>query len=499
MALVLVRLKFALQGRTFSSGRVSSRVGFVVGWLLALVLGFGAGTVVALLSERQPGKGDLALLIVLAMIWLGWIVCPILMPAAADQLADPERLAMYPITPRQQVLGLLSGSVLSPMAAFAFLSAAGGAFVPHAAVSSRLAAVVAGVVFAFLCVATSRVTQVMLGQVVRSKRGRDLIVLSTGVVAVGLFLLTKNLNGLLNDFASSSNSSAESVLSWLPPGAVGQAIVFANDGTWASAVIRLAVPVATVGLLVVVWEWGIRGRLDGKGGGSGRARTHTGTAGDGLALIPTPIAAMTPRPLTASLSQQLRYLFFRSTKAFQAVGVSLVLAVLVGHTISTMSLSLGAMTFAFMAALMTTDNLFGYDDTAFEYLLTAGAPWRSILFGKALAMPLVAAPLMAVLVLVEAAIHSAWKDAFPAVLLGIAMLLLTAGFGAFISVWIPQNRVQAPKESGISILATGIEGVIAVVRFPAGDARQHRAPKPSSTQECWPQASSCCSPSSVGP
>ncbi len=73
---------------------------------------------------------------------------------------------------------------------------------------------------------------------------------------------------------------------------------------------------------------------------------------------------------------------------------------------------------------------------------------------------------MALLVLVEAAIHETWGDVGPAILLGLAMMALTAGFGAFISVWIPQNRVEAPRESGVSILATGIEGVVALIVFP---------------------------------
>ena len=77
-----------------------------------------------------------------------------------------------------------------------------------------------------------------------------------------------------------------------------------------------------------------------------------------------------------------------------------------------MSLSLGAMTFAFMAALMTTDNLFGYDDRR-SSTCYRGRAWRRSCSGRHSAMPLVAAPLMAVLVLVEAAIHSAWKDVVP--------------------------------------------------------------------------------------
>ena len=134
------------------------------------------------------------------MIWLGWIVCPDPHAGRCGSIAPTPiawRCTRSPPVSRCSACSRAACSrrwrcsPSSPPPAGAFVR-------PHAAVgdaardsrrrgrSSRC-----------LCVATSRVTQVLLGQVVRSRRGRDLIVLGTGIIGLGLFLLTKNLNGLL--------------------------------------------------------------------------------------------------------------------------------------------------------------------------------------------------------------------------------------------------------------------------------------------------------------
>jgi len=143
----------------------------------------------------------------------------------------------------------------------------------------------------------------VLGGLVSSRRGRDLVILATGVIALGLFLLTQSLHGLIGSFAGVQSASASSVLSWLPPGAAGQALVSAADGAWWTATVRLGVVILAGVLFALLWAWGIGRRLDGKGGGSGGHRSRrSATDSDTLRLIPLPVRAFTARPVSASLS-----------------------------------------------------------------------------------------------------------------------------------------------------------------------------------------------------
>ncbi len=459
MALVLVRLKLALQRRALGGSGIAQRLGFAVGWLIALVLGFSVGAVVAVFSTLLPASGDLALLILLSLVFVGWVVTPILMPGSADQMADPERLAQYPLTPSQQVTGLLLAGLLAPTALFAFLTAAGGAFASSATVGIRLTVVGCAVVFTVLCLAASRATQALLGGIVDSRRGRDLVVLVTGVISLGIYLLTQNVHNMTESLAGVQNESAESALSWTPPGAVGQAMISAQNGQWGDAAVRLAVAVVSVGLLLLLWAWGIRRFANGGHGAPRRSVTQLRSAVS-LSLTPFPVNAARPSALTAAMSQQLRYYLFRSPRAFQSMALSLVLAGFVGHDMSIYGLVAESAAFTFVAIALHAPNLFAYDDKGFTYLLVTGAPWRPILAGKALAGPIIVIPVMLAVLFVEAALTDQWSQVLLAFVVGLSVVAVAVGLGALVSTWEPQNRIERTGGRRRALIGVTIEFVL---------------------------------------
>ena len=185
MAGVLLQLKLAIQRRSFGHGGTAQRAAYVGGWLLAVVLGLGAGAVVALLDASRDGLGDLALVSLLTLVFLGWVLVPVVMPGIGDQTVDPARLEQYPISAGQQVSGLLLGALVAPTALFTLLLAAGGTFATGEAVSARIFVLLAAVVFTVQCVAASRSVQALLSGMLQSRRGRDLVLAASGVLTLG--------------------------------------------------------------------------------------------------------------------------------------------------------------------------------------------------------------------------------------------------------------------------------------------------------------------------
>jgi magnesium-transporting ATPase (P-type) len=115
--------------------------------VLAAVLGIAAGSVVDMLASARDGLGDLGLVLILSVVFLGWVLTPLLMPGLSDETVDPQRLEQFPITPRDQVFGLLLGSLIAPTALFTFLVAAGGTFATGEDATARVLIVLAAAVF----------------------------------------------------------------------------------------------------------------------------------------------------------------------------------------------------------------------------------------------------------------------------------------------------------------------------------------------------------------
>ena len=62
MALVLLQLKLAIQRRSLGRSGGGQRAWYVLGWVLALVLGLGAGALVERMASADNQLGELGLL-----------------------------------------------------------------------------------------------------------------------------------------------------------------------------------------------------------------------------------------------------------------------------------------------------------------------------------------------------------------------------------------------------------------------------------------------------
>lgn len=477
MAGVLVRLRLAI--RRGSRENTAQRLWFVLSWLLGLGAGLAGGAFVAGADAARDGRGDLTVLTVFTVIFLAWFLGPILVPAATDQTVDPQRLEQFPISAREQVTGVLLGGLVAPTALFTFLVSAGGTVAAGESVPARLGVLVTAVVFTVLCVASARSVGALLAGALRSRRGRDFAIAISGLLGVGIFVLSQSAQDLTETFLGLADSGVQTVMAWLPPGSLAQTTLDARDGAWASAAVHLLVGVVTIGLFLWLWSTVLTRRVNGASGG--RAARARPARASGLALVPAALSALQATPATAAASQQLRYFFFRSSAAVQSALFPVVLAVFIGHsTIGSASegaagelglsgLVLGTAFVGVMLAGLSGSvvNVFGYDGPGFAYLMQGGAPLGQVLRGKLYASLLYLVPVVALFVLVEAAITGTWSQVFTAFTAGIAVLLLGLGTGAVLSVWAPTDRSTPGKRrrsgGGIRALVGAFGGVIAML------------------------------------
>ncbi|MGA7689574.1 MAG: hypothetical protein WCA29_10145 [Jiangellales bacterium] len=467
MAVVLLRLKLSLQRRSRGRGGAAQRVWFVVGWLLALVLGTAAGAALAAADSARDSQSDLGVLLVFTGVFVGWLLFPVVLPGLADQTVDPEKLEQFPITARDQVAGLLLGGLVAPTALFTFLLAAGGTVAAGESWASRLAALVAAITFTVLCVAGSRTVQALLAGAMRSRRGRDLTVAASGVLGLGIYLLSQNAHDLTGALVGLESSAAEGVLAWLPAGAAGQSLLDARDENWGAALAHLTVALAAIAGFVLLWMWAIRRRVQGSAGRDRPARSKESKETD-LELIPVPLSAVRPSVGVAAAAQQLRYLL-RSPQALQGALFPLVIGAVLGHsTVGDSGLVLGTLFFALLTvgASAVSANVFGFDDRGYSYLLAVGAPLRPVLTGKALIPLVLLVPAVGVFVVVESLLTDQWAAALSALLVGSAVLLVGSGVGAVMSVWAPQNRVS-PKANRGRALVAAFGGLLAIALVAA--------------------------------
>lgn len=452
MALVLLRLRLAIARRSRGQGH-AAQLYLATSWVLGGVGGLLAGMSMATLVSGN-GAGDLLVLAGFNAVFLPWVIGPVVEPTLADGVVDPKRLEQFPLTGWQQVSGLLLGALVSPTAAFTFLMAAGGAMALDLDLFARVAAVLVAVAYTVLCVATSRSTQALLAGALRSRRGADVAAVSASLLVLGIYVFVNEARGAVETLGIVAlTGPIGTVVSWLPPGAAGRALLDASGGNWPGFVARITVVLATIALVLALWAWALARRVDGITSGRRVAERHrTSTA---LPLIPAVLKAAHPGPTAAAASQQLRYFFFRSPRALQTLIIPPVMGVVVAHTsFAPYGLAAQSAAFAAMSVVAGSFNLFGYDGQGFSYLMQGAAPFPRVLLGKALAPLLYLLPLVVAFNLVESLIRGTRGAVGPAMLAGFAVTVLGVGVGALSSVLNPsdQSRVGQRRGSFLKVL-----------------------------------------------
>ncbi len=251
-----VALRLALLRGSLASGpgsaarRAGLLAGAVAGGVLALV------GLLVLATVQGPTLDDTAVLLFTVLL-LGWTALPVL-TFAGDDLMDPSRLALLPLSGRQLCTLLAVGAVIGVAPVCTLLACLGlvlGAGRDGGPVAAAVA-LVAAVLQVLLCVSVSRLAAALLSGVLRSRRGRDLGVAVAALLGVSL----QGLSPLLQRVSSTGDGGADLLLRLadpvrlLPPGLLATAPGLVRDGRTGTALLRLLLVAGLVVLVLAVWQ-----------------------------------------------------------------------------------------------------------------------------------------------------------------------------------------------------------------------------------------------------
>jgi ABC-2 type transport system permease protein len=435
---------------------------------IGLSLSFvGFVTLAALHGRPQADDATIALFCFLVA---AWSVVPIL-TFSSDDLVDPAKLALLPLS-RRQVLVVHGVGAVVGIAPVATLVALTGAVV---GTSSGVGSAVVGIVVVLLelalCVALSRTVVAALSRLLRSRRGRDLGVALTALVAISVQLLNPVLQQVSRStHATEQLHSLASALRWLPPGLLASAPRAARDGRWLAVLWHVLAAVAFLGLLLWLWERSLR-----------RAEevpdATTGRGSRGSALLPRALSRLVPAGRAGAIAgKDLRYLSREPRRLVQVVTSAIFPAIFV---VISPALSGGHLRHGMVFAVcgiglffgLQGANRFGQEGTASWALVAAGLELRLArrdLIGGDIAAALVGVPLVLVASGVLGALTGGWDLVPVAASLALAVMGVSFGGGALLSVLAPFPVPEGPRNAfsnggGGQGVAAGLLGLAVMI------------------------------------
>ncbi|MFD8058297.1 transporter [Streptomyces cyaneofuscatus] len=449
---IFVRLKLTLlrNGLRQSSGRKAAYIASLVFTLL-----LAAGQVLGLVLLRGNAQAGTVVVLLTAVVALGWAVLPLFFPSGDDTL-DPTRLVMLPLRPEPLVRALLVSSMIGIGPLFTLCLAVGSVLALAHGPAGVLVAVVAVPLTLLLCVALSRAVATANVRLLNSRKGRDLAVLSGLVIAVGIQFVNFGAQRLGEAGGLSTLEPAGNVARWLPGASAIAAVDAASDGAYGVAVLQLLITVAALVALVWLWQRGLVKLMTAPDGSTLAAAAEPTRKESGR----TGLSALLPEGRTATVVHRSLLYIARDPKTKAAWVTALAIGAIV-PLINALQ-GTGSIYFACFAAGMLgmqMYNQFGQDTSAFWMVALTISSTRDAyveLRARALALLLITLPYTVLVCVATAALLGSWQ-ALPGVL-GISFALLGAmlAIGAVASAQFPYS---IPQEGAFKNVAPGQGGL----------------------------------------
>ncbi|MEV4876201.1 transporter [Streptomyces cyaneofuscatus] len=448
---VFVRLKLTLlrNGLRQSSGRKAAYIASLVFTLL-----LAASQVLGLVLLRGNAHAGTVVVLLTAVVALGWAVLPLFFPSGDDTL-DPTRLVMLPLRPQPLVRALLVSSMIGIGPLFTLCLVLGSVLALAHGPAGVLFAVAAVPLTLLLCVALSRAVATANVRLLNSRKGRDLAVLSGLVIAVGIQFVNFGAQRLGQAGGLSTLEPAGNVARWLPGASAIAAVDAASDGSYGVAAAQLLVTVAALVALVWLWQRGLVKLMTAPDGSTLAAaaptRKESGRTG---------LSGLLPEGRTATVVHRSLLYIARDPKTKAAWVTALAIGAIV--PLINAFQGTGSIYFACFAAGMLgmqMYNQFGQDTSAFWMVALTISSTRDAyveLRARALALLLITLPYTVLVCVATAALLGSWR-ALPGVL-GISFALLGAmlAIGAVASALFPYS---IPQEGAFKNVAPGQGGL----------------------------------------
>jgi ABC-2 type transport system permease protein len=251
VARLLVQLKLRLLRNALRSS-AAGKASFIFSTVCAVLVALG--TFAGLAALRGNGASVDLTTVVFTIFAFGWVGLPLL-AAGIDSTLDPATLALYPLRTRPLALGLLAASCAGAWPLANVIGLLGTTVGLARGALGLLIAVLAVLLQVLFCITLARYVTTALAGLLRSRRGRDL----AAFLIIPIFILYEIFTQVVPRAATSGRLTPSSFagvdrwLRWLPSGLAAHAIQDASDGYPGTALLRLALLAAVVG--IIGWLW----------------------------------------------------------------------------------------------------------------------------------------------------------------------------------------------------------------------------------------------------
>ncbi|MCF4122343.1 hypothetical protein L1785_15295 [Antribacter sp. KLBMP9083] len=440
MVAQLVRLKLTLLVNTFRRS-VWQTVGLVVASLYALGLVTTIVVAAVATGAYDPAAAGLVLTLGGALAVLGWWLIPVFL-FGVDATLDPHRFVTFAIPRRTLLTGLALAACISVPGIATVLAALGSSLAWWRAPAVLPIALLSAALGVATCVVGSRAVTTALAPLLESRRYREVlaIVALAAVVLVGpaissvmqaLGVAEKEVDGSSVTVTVGGGEglvrAAEQlagIVAWTPFGAAWSLPATLYDGDRAAFAGRLAVALASLALLWLVWDRALaRSLVTPAGGGRGSEARGLGWFGRFPA---TPLGAVAARCTT----YWLRDPRYSGSLAIVPL-LPIVLYVSGGASGVPIVLIVGPVV-AWVLGFAVSNDV-AYDYTAFALHVSTSTDGRTDRWGRALPVLLFGVPLVVLLVALSVVLTGR-PDMLPALLgLSLGTLPLSLGVASAIS------------------------------------------------------------------
>jgi ABC-2 type transport system permease protein len=392
----------------------------------------------ALVSLRGDTNQAADLTVVMfAAITLGWTVLPLL-GYGSDETLDPQRLALLPLTRLQMLGGLFVASTIgiAPAATLVVLSGALVAL-PHDVLQTILVGLGAAGTFV-LCIVASRTLVTALIPLLRSRRGRDVVVVAITLLAIAPQALRFVQLRSSGESTRHALAAAAATLRWTPFAIGGTVASEASRGHLLRSSLALAVLVVMVTVLLWLWSRALLRAVTVADSERPEARRRDTVAR--LSLFPRWVRWLPANRVGAVAAKDLRYFARDPRRRAATIGALTIPAIVLLSRLSAPAPSPATTLLALLAVLPASQlslNQFGLDGAASWAYIASGDDLGSDITGKNLATALFVIPLVLVTAVVFAATSDGW--AYVPLTLGLIPAVLGAvlGIGNIVSVRAP--------------------------------------------------------------
>lgn len=465
MVATLVRLRLLVLRNSFRRS---------TGQLVAVIIGaiYAVGALLVILAALvglefvPPEIARTATVLGGSAAVLGWAVLPLLL-SGVEQTLDPARLAVFPIPLNTLMVGMLLSGAVGVAGAATTIASLATALSWLTAPGVAIVALLSGALGAVTCIVASRAVTSMASGLASGRRFKEA---SGLLVLIPLILAGPIIIGVTRGLRSSADAlpAVADGLSWSPLGAVWAIPSAVAAGDPAGALLRLVIALATVGLLWLVWRWGLARSLVTPTRASSRSKGQ-GKLGLFGILPGTAAGAIAARCLTY---------WFRDPRYLRQLLIIPLMPLLMwfysslNHSTGYIFASAPAVAFALGIGMIADVS---YDSTAFALHISKAVPGRADRWGRASAMLSFGVPAVVILSLLSGGLEGDWLPV-PGIL-GLSLGLLLSG-AAVCSVTsarfvfpVPEpgdNPFRSRPGSNISLLGPTFAawGVMAVLCLP---------------------------------